>query len=93
MTASKNVQPQPNDPKPTKSVSEVIWDEIKGLRIDMFGLPNQFVHMHCQPATVEPSRLFLTANVGAVLPALEAVIYPKYTVEKIDKYMVVSLTK
>lgn len=57
----------------------------------MFALADQRVHMYVKPVVVEPSRLFLIASVGSVLPSLEMVVAPKYAVEKIDRFLVVSL--
>lgn len=75
-----------------KTAADQIWDEIKNLNINMFALANQKVHMYCKPVLVEPSRLFLLSSVGSALPALEAVVAPKYSVEKIDKFLVVAHT-
>jgi hypothetical protein len=74
-----------------KTAADKIWDEIKDLRIEMFALPDQQVHHYCKPVSVEPSKLFLVSTVGSVLPALEAVLAPKYVVEKQDRFFIVSL--
>lgn len=74
----------------SKTVAEKIWDEIKDLEIEMFALPNQQVHHYCKPVSIDPSKLFLTFTVGSVLPSLEAAVSPKYSVEKQDKFLVVS---
>lgn len=75
----------------TKTAADKIWDDIKGLRIEMFALPNQQVQHYCKPVQVDPSKLFLTVTAGSVLPSLEAAVSPKYTVEKQDRFLVVSL--
>lgn len=72
----------------SNSIAEQIWLEIKDKPIDMFGLPSQQVHMHCTPVPADPQKLFLTAKVGAFLPALEAVLGSKYTIER-DKLFII----
>lgn len=73
-----------------KTVADKIWDEIKDLRIEMFALPDQRVHHYCKPVSIDPAKLFLTSTAGSVLPALEAVVGPKYVVEKQDRFLLVS---
>lgn len=72
-----------------KPESDKIWEEIRSLPIQMFGLPNQLVAMHCQPVPVEPSSLYLMIRSQAVLPSLEAAIGNDYTVELVAGYVVV----
>lgn len=72
------------------SVSAEIWSEIKDLNIEMFALPSQKVYMHCNPVNIEPSKLYLTTSSSAVLPSLEAALGMKYSVESVDKFLVVS---
>jgi hypothetical protein len=76
-------------PAPVKSEAEKIWSEIKDLPIDMFGLPNQFVSMHCTFVTVEPSQLYVTIRSSATLPSLEAAVAPHFVVELADKFVIV----
>lgn len=77
----------------TKTAADKIWDEIKDLKIEMFALPNQQVHHYCKPVSIDPDKLFLVVTAGSVLPSLETAISPKYTVEKQDKFLVVSPVK
>jgi hypothetical protein len=67
-----------------------LWDEIKNRPIEMFALPNQYVSQYCQPAVVEPSKLYLLAKPGPVLPALETALGRAYTVEAVNKYITVA---
>lgn len=67
-----------------------IWNEISVLPIEMFALPNQFVSMHCHPVFIDDTKLHLIANSSAVFPSLEVAIGKKYSVELVDKYLVVS---
>ena len=73
-----------------KTEADKIWDEIKDLKIEMFALPDQRVHQYCKPVTVDPAKLFLITSAGSVLPSLEAVIAPKYVVEKQERFLVVT---
>lgn len=73
-----------------KTAADVIWEEIKGLKIDMFSLPNQQVQHYCKPVPVDPSKLFLLVTAGSVLPSLEAVVGPKYVIEKQERFLVVT---
>jgi hypothetical protein len=59
---------------PAKTEAEGIWDEIRFLPIQMFGLPNQIVELHCTPLPVEPSHLYLTIRSSAALPSLESAL-------------------
>lgn len=72
------------------TVAGEIWDSIKDLSIEMFALPNQFVHMHCRPLFLDPSKLHLVINSSAVLPSLEVAVGKGFSVELADKYVVVS---
>ena len=83
--------PPPALPRP-KPESEKIWDEIKNLPIAMFGLPDQFIVQHCTPVPVEPSALYVTIRSTAALPSLEAAIHPAFTVELVDKFVVIRRT-
>lgn len=76
--------------KVVKTPADKMWDEIKDLTIEMFALPNQRVHQYCSPVTVDPSKLFLLTSAGSVLTALEAVIGSKYSVERQERFVVVT---
>lgn len=78
-------------PIPEKTMSEKIWLDIQHVRLDLFGLPPQAIARYCTPVIVEPSKLYLSFKVGAVLPAMEAALSSKYTVELFDKYLVIAL--
>lgn len=84
--------PVPVTPPPVmvKTAADKIWDEIKNLNIEMFGLADQRVHMYCKPVPADPTKLFLVASAGAVLPALELVVAPRYAVEQVDRFIVVT---
>jgi hypothetical protein len=73
------------------TVADKIWQDIKDLRLELFALPNQFVNSYCEQIKIEPSKLYLTSKVSAVLPILEEALRGRYNVEKINKYIVVSI--
>ena len=70
--------------------AQKIWNEIKDLQIQMFGLPEQSVSHHCTPVTVEPSKLYLVTRSSATLPSLETAIGSRFVVELADKFVIVS---
>lgn len=70
--------------------ADKIWEEIKDLNIEMFALPNQQVHHYCKPVSVDPNKLFLLTTAGSVLPSLEVALAPKFSVEKQDRFLIVS---
>jgi hypothetical protein len=55
------------DKKLTKTAADVIWDDIKGLPMDIFALPGQTVAGYFQPITIEPTKLYLKYSVSAAL--------------------------
>lgn len=77
----------------TETPADKMWNAIKDLSIEMFALPNQKVHQYCKPVSIDPSKLFLLTTAGSVFPALETTLGSKYTVEKQDKFLVVSQNK
>jgi len=79
---------------PVKSDADKIWDEIKNLKLEMFALDNQFVHLYYKPVPLDPSKLYLTALTKATsaLPALEAVVSPKYQTEQVDRFITITLS-
>lgn len=76
-------------PPPVKSEAEKIWMEIQNRPIMMFGLPDQFVFQHCTLVNVEPSACYVTIRSSATLPSLETAIAPDFTVELVDKFVVI----
>ena len=58
----------------SKTEAQLIWDEIKDLPIQMFGLPGQTVAQHCNPVWIEPTHLYVTIRASAALPALETAL-------------------
>lgn len=75
---------------PIKTTAENIWDAIKECQLEMFALPDQTVQKYCTPITVEPTKLYMTYKVSAVIPALENALYKKYDFENVDGYIIVA---
>lgn len=73
-----------------KNIADKIWEEIKDLKLEMFALPNQFVHAYYKPIAIEPTKLYLLLNTPAALPALELAVQGKYSVERLERYICVS---
>ena len=59
---------------PVRPEADVIWDEIRQLQTNLFGLPNQYVETHTKRVVGIPEKLYLICKVAAVLPALEEVL-------------------
>lgn len=74
----------------TQTEAEKIWDEIRNLPIQMFGLPNQTVAQHAVPFPIEPTKLYLTIRSSATLPSLEVAVGNGFTVEQADRFVVVA---
>jgi hypothetical protein len=79
----------PAQPTPVKSEAEKIWDEVKNRPIQMFGLPDQFVFQHATYITVEPTSAYIIIRSSATLPSLEAAVAPDFTVELVDKFVII----
>jgi len=70
--------------------SNLIWESIKDLDLDLFALPGQKIAQFCSPVEVEPSKLYLKIKVSSVLPALEMALSKKFAVERTERFVVVS---
>lgn len=73
--------------------SDRVWDTLKDLSIEIFALPNQPLTQFCKRVQVEPSKCYLTTTVPSLISTLETVLGPRFTVDKLDKYITVSFTK
>ena len=70
--------------------SEKIWEEIKDKQVEMFSLPAQPVQKYAQMHLIDHNKLHLTSTIPALLPTLEVALAPKYKVELVDKFIVIS---
>ncbi len=80
--------PAPPAP-PVKTEADKIWAEIQNRPILMFGLPDQYVFQHATFVGIEPSALYVTIRSSATLPSLEAAVFPDFTVELADKFVII----
>ena len=80
---------------PVRAVSDQIWDEIKNVKLDMFGLPGQLVSSYYKPVIADPSKCHLMATTKATsaIQQLETALGSKYDVELADRFIIVSLKK
>lgn len=72
-------------------MSDMIWNEIQNVSLQLFGLPGQIVSMHCTPVSIEPSKLYVSIRSAATLPALETALSDRFTVEMLDKWVAIAL--
>lgn len=70
--------------------AEKIWNEIANVPLEMFSLPDQTVKRYLTPVKIEPSKLYATAPVQAVIPALETALGKKFNIELATKYLIIS---
>ena len=71
-----------------KTESDVLWEEVKNLPINIFSLPNQKVGAYLQKFK-HPGLLCVKPSGGAVLPALEEALGDKYTLEVNDMFWII----
>jgi hypothetical protein len=78
---------------PVLTMAETAWEEIKDVKLDMFGLPGQLVNKYYKPLFVDSFKLHLVplTRATSALQALETALAAKYAVELADKYVVVTL--
>ena len=73
-----------------KFESELIWEEIKDLSIDMFGLPNQKISQYVTPINkIAGSKLYVKISVSSVITSLENAISHKFDVNQGDAYITI----
>lgn len=78
---------------PALMESDKIWNEIKDKTIEMFALPDQKVHQYCDPQFIEPTKCYLVVRATSVLPALETALGSKYSLDRMDRFVVVARAK
>lgn len=83
-----------------KTKADLLWDKIRGIQLELFGLPGQTVEKHTKRFSVLPDRLHLKIAKTAVLPALETALdsiklpdNEVLLVEQSGDYTVVSVVK
>ncbi len=73
--------------------ADKIWAEVSDVQLNMFSLPGQVVSTYCTQVKIEPTKLYVTATVQAVVPALDAAIGKKFDIEVANKYIIISRKK
>lgn len=76
-----------------KTKAQLIWDDIKGKNINIFGLQNQIISKYCVPLFFDDEKLHLKYSAGAILPAIEECLNKLYSVDLEDRFIVVSKLK
>jgi len=83
-----------------ESKGDQLWNQIKNLRMEIFGLPNQTVEMHVQRHNVDPDCVYMTLKAGAVLPALEEALRQadpgkgkRFDLSQVDRYTVLKVVQ
>jgi len=77
--------------------SDKIWEEIRRLNIEVFGLPGQTVEGHTTRILGSPNEVLLKLKSSAVLPALEQLLTvdsngrplanPKFKIEQLEHFI------
>jgi len=62
---------QPAKPIQPQTESDKLWEQMRGLPLDIFALPDQTVEMHAKRVPLAPDAVHLKLKSTAVLPALE----------------------
>jgi hypothetical protein len=106
MMKSKKVSTVVNNEDHLTEEQKAWWNELKNLKIDVFGFTGQELGKFAKPLGLESDSLHLVVKFPAVSPALETSLltfkekdpvskieYPKYSMRTEDKYAVVYLTK
>lgn len=81
----------------TQTESDKMWEELRKLNLDIFGLPGQTLEGHASRVIGAPNELLLKLKSSAVLPALEQVLTvdhngrplhnPKFKIEQLEYYI------
>lgn len=72
-----------------ESDSDKMWNEIKNLPINVFGLTDRVLNYAKKIDLESPGELYLSLKASAVVPALEESLGKKFSVETADKYIIV----
>lgn len=77
--------------------SDKIWEEIRKLNIEIFGLPGQMIENHSTRILGSPNEVLLKLKSSAVLPALEQLLTvdsngkpltnPKFKIDQLEHFI------
>ncbi len=65
-----------------------IWEEIRYIELDLFGLPEQTVEKHCKPVPVGQNELYVTIAVQAAYAALDVAVSKNFDIEPVGKWYI-----
>ena len=80
-----------------------IWNDIKNLDVEWYGLPDQKVENICTPINIDPEKLFVNLKGPASLVTIEKALYQittfgwdgkkvvKYVIEQKERFGLISL--
>jgi hypothetical protein len=78
-----------------KTNSDVLWEKIKGLDLNLFGLPGQTLEKNAERFEIDPDAVYMVIKTGAVLPALEEALQrvdpgrgKRFDLNQVDRYTV-----
>ena len=94
-SVSQDKQDKKVEPQPVKTKADVMWDTLESTELDLFGLPNQKLCDYCKHVRLDPEKLFLVlkrdkSTATAIVSALSNALYPKYNVEQVEKFFIVT---
>ncbi len=81
---------------------QALWDNIKDVRVEYFGLKGQKVHMVCEPINIDPESLYISLKGPAAIRSLEDAFeldcatsimgeqVPKFLIENAGPYAIVT---
>ena len=85
-------QEKKQEKKQEATKADLIWDAIKGLRINMYSLPNQLVSNHVERVKVSNDQVHLKLKSTSVVASLNDVLPKIYKMdENVGEYTVISL--
>jgi len=70
--------------------SAKIWEEIKHVELDLFGLPDQTIEKNCTPLNITPDKLYVTVPASAIFAALDVALAKNFDVEQVGKWYTIS---
>lgn len=73
------------------SESEKIWEEVRNVKVDLWGLPNQTVEGAVHYLNVPGRDLLVKPKAGAALPQLELALGNKFTItQSASGYLIIA---
>lgn len=91
----QDIVPQMNPQLMPSMQHDVLWNKLKNVQINLFGLPNQKICDYCDPILTDPQKLSLKLKPAkktatAIVSALSEALKPHYTVDLVEQYYIIS---